>query len=151
MILGVKIGRRLTAIAGLEGELFTFRDSRYAIKRRDVQVEAFEQYVRRVLDQVRPIAVYYYAPTAPETLAGDLVRRLELQAARTGIAVRPLTRADVFGSFGLLPLRTRRELREVMTAIWPELATAVIGRQEALAEAGAAALIGELQQIWPSV
>lgn len=151
MTLGIKIGRRLTAIAGLDGERFAFRDSRYAIKRREVQIEAFTQYIARVIEQVRPTAVYFYAPTAPETLASELARTLEAQAAKAGIPVRSLSRADVFGSFGVLPLRTRRELREVITAIWPELATALISRQEALAEAAAAALIGELQQVWPSV
>lgn len=152
MILGLKIGRRLTAVAALGEEQFLFRDSRYAVKRRDVQLAAFSQYIQQVLEQVKPAAIYFYAPSiSSESLADALVKQLVELAGQRGIPVRPLDRLDIFGSFGIAPIRTRHDLVGTMSTIWPDLTTAPVGRQPALAEAGAAALVGNLHQTWPPV
>lgn len=152
MILGFKIGRRLTGVVGFDDERVAFHDSRYAIKRPEAQVSSFEHYVARVLNQLTPRAIYYYAPTSGQnTLAESMVRRLTDQAGKAGVSIRPLTKLEVFGSFGVLPPGTRRQLREIVSAIWPELGAANPHRQEALAEAAATALVGDLAQAWPPV
>jgi hypothetical protein len=151
MIVGIKIGRRLTGVVGLTDEQFVFSDTRYAVRRREAQLLAFDTYIRHLLNQLQPVAIFYYAPSGPDTLADALRHRLTELSGQAGIPIRPLSRMDVFGSFGLIPPKTRSELRQVMSAIWPELTTSMVGRQDALAEAGAAALIGQLRHSWPQV
>ena len=153
MILGFKLGRRLLAAVGLDAEQFGFVDSRY-VGRRQTLTETASAYFHRVIDQARPSVIYVYAPTAPdepESLTKALVGVLETEAGRVGVPVKELERADLFGSFGLVALRTRPQLFDVMSAIWPALSEAKKERQLILAEAGAAALVGDIRQRWPPV
>jgi hypothetical protein len=149
MTLGLKLGRRLVGAVALDDETVTFHDSRFVRARRDQPGTALSTYVGRVLDQVRPSVVYMYAPVGVGTVTAELVGALEREAARRGIPVKPLTRTDVLGSFGLRLLRTRAELREVIGVIWPALAEVKRHRQDTVAEAAAAALVGDISQEWP--
>jgi hypothetical protein len=149
MILGLKLGRRLMAAAALDDEQFVWQDSRFAPSRRSAMASGLTRYFSQLLTQVKPEAIYYYAPTGPNTLTEDLIKLLVTTAGESGIPVKPLSRLDVFGSFGLLPLRTRRELRDALQPLWPVLSDGPVPRQVALAEAAAAALVGDLQQAWP--
>src|SRR5689334_883627 len=145
MILGLKLGRRLMAACGLEDEQFAFHDSRF-VPRSVAPNPALARYFRQVIAQVRPTAIYYYAPTGQQTLTEALVNVLVTTAGEMGIPAKPLSKSDVFGSFGVLPLRTRRELREHLQHLWPVLAQGKVHRQVALAEAATAALVGDLRQ-----
>lgn len=151
MILGLKLGRRLLGAAAFDQEQFTFADSRYVGTRRTVP-ETTAAYFRRLIEQTRPLVICYYAPTtpdAPESLTDEVVRLLEKEAALARIPVKGLTRSDIFGSFGLVALKTREALLEVMVQLWPDLSDVKPRRQSAVAEAAVAALVGELRQKWP--
>jgi hypothetical protein len=151
MILGLKFDRRLIAAAGLNGEQFVFGDSRFVPSRQAALSTAISRYLRNVLDQVKPVAIYYYAPPQSGTFTAELVTILEHEAAHVGVPVKSLSHTDVFGSFGVLPLRTRRALRAHLEAFWPALTEGKPSRQLVLAEAAAVALVGDLRQAWPPV
>lgn len=151
MILGLKLGRRLVAAVALNDDRFVFQDSRYVRSPRTALEPVFERYLRHVFEQVKPAAVYYYAPIAAKTVTELLIKQLTAVSGAFGIPVKPLTRLEVFGSFGVLPIRTRHELCEQITAFWPALREAKVQRQEVLAEAAATALVGDLHQGWPPV
>jgi hypothetical protein len=151
MILGLKFDRRLVAAAGLEGEQFVFGDSRFVPSRQAGLSAAMSRYLRQVLEQVKPAAIYYYAPQESGAFTTELVTILEREAANLGVPAKPLSKTDVFGSFGVLPLRTRRDLRALLEAFWPALTEGKPSRQVVLAEAAAVALVGDLHQAWPPV
>lgn len=151
MILGLKFDRRLTAAVGLEGEQVVFADSRFVPVRQAGVSTGMSRYLRHVLNQVRPSAIFYFAPHDSGPFTTELVRILEREAADLGVPAKPLSRADVFGSFGVLPVRTRRELRTLLEAFWPALTEAKPARQLVMAEAAAVALVGDLHQGWPPV
>jgi len=149
MILGLKLGRRLMAACALDDERFTFHDSRFVTLRKVTPVPGLTRYFQQLITQVKPVAIYYYAPTGQQTLTEDLVKLLITTAGEMGIPAKPLSKSDVFGSFGVLPLLTRRELREHLQHLWPVLSQGKMHRQVALAEAAAAAMVGDLRQAWP--
>ena len=107
MTLGIRLGRRLMAVAAMANERFEFHDSRFVPSRKASLATGVSGYFRRVFNQAAPTVVYYFAPTGANTVTDGLIRLLEVEAAAHGIAVKRLTRSDVFDSFGVAPLRTR--------------------------------------------
>ena len=150
MTLGIKLGRRLVAAAAVDGEAIVFHDSRYAPRPPQV-ASGFSRYVSQLLEQVKPTLILCYAPGADEGLTRQLLSIVESEAAARGIPCRRSSRADVFGAFGVVPLRTRHQLKELLLSVWPALASGKSGRQAALAEAAATALVGDIQRQWPPV
>ena len=151
MTLGIRLGRRLMAVAAFKNDRFEYHDSRFVPSRKNALASAVSGYFRRVFEQTAPTVVYYFAPTGPSTLTDGLIQLLETEAAAYGIAAKRLTRSDVFDSFGPAPLRTRQDLRIQMQHLWPALRVATDARQLVLAEAAAVAMVGDLYQEWPPV
>ena len=149
MILGLKLGRRLLAAAGLEDEAFVYHDCRYVSSRKATLDSTVTKYFARLFDQLTPTAVYYYAPTGSGTVTEQLVARLEQAGGEAGVPVRRLTKADLFTGASVIPIRTRRELREQLSDLWPLLAEGKLTRQATLAEAAAGALAGDTRQALP--
>ena len=149
MILGLKLGRRLMAAAGLEDDAFVFHECRYVSSRKATFDASMSKYFARLCEQLTPAAVYYYAPTGPGTVTEQLIERLEQTAGQAGIPVKRLTKTDLFTSVGVAPVRTRRELREQLADLWPVLAEGKLTRQTTLAEAAAGALVGDARQAQP--
>lgn len=147
--LGLRLGRRLVAAVGLEDEQFVFNDSRYVAARKGTLNAGTTRYFGQLLDQLKPAAVYYYAPTGQRTITEQLAVGLEQSAVQAGISAHRLTKADLFGSVSGTPIRTRRELREQLTDLWPVLSEVKVHRQAALAEASASALVGNFRQELP--
>ena len=149
MILGLRLGRRLMAAAALDNDAFVFHDCRYVPPRKPTFDASMSKYFARLCDQLTPTAVYYYAPTGPGTVTEQLVARLEQTAGQAGIPVKRLTKSDLFTSVSVEPVRTRRELREQLSDLWPVLAEGKLNRQATLAEAAAGALVGDARQGLP--
>jgi hypothetical protein len=149
VMLGLKLGRRLTAAAAFSDEMFVFHDVRSVSSRADTLDAGITRYLQTLLEQLKPAHVYYYAPTSTQTTTGRLVLLVEQAAANHGIPARRLAKSDVFGSAGARPARTRRELRDQLQHLWPTLSEGKFIRQAVLAEAAAAALVGELRDEWP--
>jgi hypothetical protein len=146
MILGLKLGRRLMAAAAIEDDAFVFHDCRYVSSRKTTLETSISKYFARLCEQLTPAAVYYYAPTQPGTITSQLVEKLEETARQAGIPVKRLTKADLFTGVGVTPVRTRRELREQLSDLWPVITQGRVERQANLAEAAAGALIGDARQ-----
>lgn len=143
-ILGIKLGRRLIATVGLRDEEFVFGDQRFVTSRPQSFESAMTRYFDTVLDQLRPDLIFYYVPAPSGTVAARLIGILESVAARQQLSARPLAKTDVFDNFGVLPLRTRRELREYLAAFWSTLTDGKVASQWVLAEAASAAMNGEV-------
>lgn len=151
MTLGFKLGRRLIAAVAIENEQVAFSDSRFVASRRDTLSRGIPRYFDQVLQQLHPSAVFYYAPTNRHTLTEELVDLLRQAASRAHVDVVPLQKRDLVHSFGATPIRTRKELRECIAPFVPQLSEGKTHRQIAVAEAAAAALVGELRCALPEV
>ena len=151
MIVGLKLGRRLMAVAALEDERFVFQDTRFVASRKSALQSGITRYFSQVFEQLKPTAIYYYAPTGPNTITEALVTLLDTQAGQMGIPAKRLSKPDLFDHFGLLPFRTRRELRDHLQHLWPVLSEGKAHRQLVLAEAAAAACVGDFRQELPPV
>lgn len=148
-VLGLKLGRRLVGAAALADETFVFHDLRYVSSRRDRWESAMTRYFQTLLEQIKPAYVCYYAPTTLQTTTNRLVLLLEQTAGEAGVAAHRLTKSELLDHFAFTPIRTRGQLRERLQALWPVLAEGKVGRQAVLAEAAAAALMGELRHELP--
>jgi hypothetical protein len=145
-ILGFKLGRRLIAAAALADEQFVFSDQHYVTPRPASRDANMARYFERLLDQVKPALVFYYTPATARGTTKQLVTLLEQAAAARGIPVRGLTKSELMDHFGFTPVRTRRELRELLAHLWPVLEDGKDIRHAVLAEAAAAAMNGEVQR-----
>jgi hypothetical protein len=149
MILGVKLDRRLVAAIGLNGEEFVFQDSRFVPSRKDALAGSMARYLGRLCEQTKPDAVFFYLPNDAGRVAKQLVALLESAAVAAGTWAQPLSRSDVFGSFGLVPVPSRQHLFHLIAKIWPPLLEGKTHRQLALAEAVAVTLVGDFRHSWP--
>jgi hypothetical protein len=149
MILAFKLSRRLLASVGFRGEEFCLADTRYIGPRSTFT--RLSPYFRRLIEQAQPKAIFIYAPGPTGSAVDELLKVLEAEAAGMGILIRRLTKQDIYSAFGLLPLRTRQEMFAVMQQIWPAMPVAEGERGTPLAEAAAAALVGDLRDAWPTL
>ena len=149
MILGFRLGRRVMAAAGIEGEDVSFLDSRFVDSKKTVDGNGAPRYFAQLLDQLQPVAIYFYAPTTAETVTARLASILEEVATQAHVGAYRLTKSDVFGSFGVEPIRSRREMRDEMTGLAPALAAINNARRDSVAEAIASALVGEVRHELP--
>jgi hypothetical protein len=143
-ILGLKLGRRLTAAVAFGDERIVFHDSRYVPGRRDLRERSLVRYLVQLLAQLEPAHLFYYAPTSNASTTDYLVGLVESVASQRGVPITRLSRADVFDHVGLTPLRTRRELYEHLQLLWNGLDEIVAARRLAFAEAATCAFVGDL-------
>jgi hypothetical protein len=144
MILGLKLGRRLLAAVAFNDEETILCDSRFVPSRKEDLDRVFAKYFDQLIAQVKPVEVFYYAPTGPQTLTERLVHVLSAAVNRVGLPASRVTKQDLMFSFGLPPLRMRRELRECVSPFVPQVSENKTARQVVIAEAAATALVGEL-------
>lgn len=144
-ILGLKLGRRLTAAVAFSDERVVFHDSRYVPGRRDLRERSVVRYLVQLLAQLEPAHIFYYAPTTSSSTTDYLVGLVESIASQRGVPITRLARTDLFDSVGFAPLRTRRELCEHLQLLWSELGEIIPARRLAFAEAATCAFVGDLK------
>jgi len=142
-ILGLKLGRRLMAAAVLQDEAFILGDQRYVTSRPASFDRSLTRYLETLLEQVKPSVLYYYAPDSQSPVTARLIALLDQVAGTHGIPARRLTKPELLINFGVIPIRSRRQLREVLQHLWDRLQGTSV-REAVLAEAAAAALVGEV-------
>ena len=146
MILGLKLGRRLVAAVAFDDEEAILCDSRFVPSGTEDLERVVARYFDQVISQVKPIEVFYYAPTSAQTVTERLVDVLTAAVARVGLTATRVTKEDLIASFGIPPLRTRRELRECISTFFSQVGENKAARQVVIAEAAATALVGELRR-----
>lgn len=143
MMLGFRLGRRLIAAVAVQGEEVAFHDCRFVSSRRDTLERAMREYFAKLLDQLSPVHIYYYAPTTIKGATDRLVNLLAEEAFARNIPIKPVGKAALFDGCALPVGAKRRHLREMVDGLWPILSEGPVDRQLAYAEALVAALVGE--------
>jgi hypothetical protein len=149
-ILGIRISRRVLAVVVVVDEGIAFHDARYVTARRASVDAAMRRYFQRLLEQLTPTAIYYYAPTTTQTLTKCLIDLLAQTASHLMIPVHSLPKVDVFGALGITKPRTRRELQDRLQELWPALTEASPAHRVSLSEAAVSALLGDIRQVLPA-
>ena len=143
-ILSVRLNRRAIGAVVLTDDALTLMDGRHLTSQRERAVPTAVRYIDRLLDQSGAGAVVIDAPASVE---GSTTTRLRdgIVGLLTSRGVMPLlmTKAEILAAYGLSPVRTRNQVREIVTGFWPELAR-IAGRVKPYAaDAAAAALYAE--------
>lgn len=143
-ILSLRVNRRAIGAAVLSGESLTLADGRHLTSARDRAVPAAVRYVTRLLEQSGASAVVVDAPAATEgTATQQLLDAITAVLSSRGLTSLIVAKADVMTAYGLSPVPTRGQVRDVVSNFWPTLAT-ITGRVKPYAaDAAAAALYAE--------
>ena len=143
-ILSVRLNRRAIGAVVLTDETLTMTDGRHLTSERERAVPTAVRYIDRLLEQSGATAVVVDAPSPVE---GTITKRLldgiiSLLSSR-GVMPLLITKADILAAYGLSPVRTRSQVREIVSGFWPELGN-ISGRVKPYAaDAAAAALYAE--------
>lgn len=143
MIVGIRLSRRLIAVVGLDDEVVTFHESRFVPSNAEIRERTTRAYFQKILEQLQPTRICYYAPTSEATAADQLTKLLAAVAASLLIATEPLSKDAVFGSCALDGKARRSHLHDVASNIWSGLPSMAVDRQLALSEAFICALVGD--------
>lgn len=142
-MLGFRLGRRLIAAVAVQGEEVTFHDCRFVSSKHDTLERAMRNYFSKILNQLSPAHIYYYAPTTIPGATDRLISLLAEEASTRNIPIKPVGKAALFNGCALPRGAKRRHLKEMVDGLWPILAEGPVDRQLAYAEALVAALVGE--------
>jgi len=143
MMLGLRLGRRLMAAVAVDDEQVVFYDCRFVSSRRDTLERAMRDYFSKILDQLSPALICYYAPTTAKTATDRVAILLEEQAVARSIPMIRTDRPTLLQACGLPPLATRQALTDRVRDLWPVLSEGRLDRQLVCAEALVSALVGE--------
>jgi hypothetical protein len=143
-ILSVRINRRAIGAAVLSGDALTLADGRHLTSARHRAVPAATRYITRLLEQSGALTVVVDAPTPLKgTTTQHLLDAITDLLASRGVTPLVVAKADVMAAYGLSPVPTRGQVRDVVINFWPDLST-ITGRiQPYAADAAAAALYAE--------
>jgi hypothetical protein len=143
-ILSLRLNRRAIGAAVLADESLTLADGRHLTSNRDRAVVAAIRYVNQLLQQSSAGAVVVDAPHTTEgTTTSHVLREILALLSMRGFVPLLAGKADILSAYGLTPVRTRREVREIAASFWPDL-TRISGPVKPYAtDAAAAALFAE--------
>lgn len=121
-VLAIRVERRAVACAFFHGDHLEYSDVRQLSSNREKALGATDRFINWLLDTF-PVESVVIEPTPPgheiqrqaltEVVKQSLVERL--------LPIREIPRLELFEAYGLPPLRSRHELRSVITVIWPIL------------------------------
>ena len=144
-ILCIRVSRRALGAAIVKADGLTLSDGRHLPSAPTRAIEAAARYVTRL---IRPsvTAVVVDAPRRGVSPTTDAVLdRVTALCADHHLPPLFLNKADVLAAYGVAPLHTRREVRELVLGYWPELAHVRGHVRHHAMDAAAAALYGECQ------
>src|SRR5882672_325957 len=120
-ILSLRLNRRAIGAAVLADESLVFADGRHLTSERERAVPAAIRYVNRLLEQSGASAVVVDAPvTAEGTTSSHVLREIVALISSRGLLPLVTGKADILSAYGLTPIRTRREIREIVASFWPD-------------------------------
>jgi hypothetical protein len=119
--LVLRLNRRAIGAVVLKDEDLTFFDGRHLASDRGRAVAAADRYVTRLLDLTKPTDVLVEAPTEPASTTASILETVFRAAEAAGVRAQIVGTADILHSFGVPALRTRGQLRQIVSEFWPQL------------------------------
>jgi len=143
-ILTLRLNRRAIGVAALDGESLRMADGRHLTSRRDKTVLAAHRFIYRLLVDTAPSLVVVDAPaTGDGQVTAAILDDIRQTVTNLGIEVLAVRKSELLDAYGLHPVRSRGDVREIVRSFWPELSN-IRGKVEPYAvDAAAAALYAE--------
>jgi len=142
-ILTLRISRRAIGAAVLNGDALTLLDGRHLTSRRDRAAMAAIRYLRRVLDLAKPDGVVIDVPRSPSVDSDRITSAIATTLHERQIHPLVVGKSDILGAYGVHPVRSREQLRQVAQSFWPELQKLTGRVQPYVVDAAIAALYAE--------
>lgn len=143
-LLTIRVNRRAIAAAQLTDESLTFATGCHLSSRSERAIAAAIRFLEHSVDALRPSLVALDAPQRPAGSISDLIiKSIEEFAASRGLQVVPVAKPLMLAAYGLVGLRNRQELRQLVEQFWPELGFVKGQVQPFVVDAAAAALYAE--------
>ena len=120
-ILALRFTRRAIGAAAITGGDMSLLDGRFLSPRPERTIPSALRYVEKLLDLVRPSVVAIDAPAVADTRGAALITEVTGLLERRKVAILRLERHDLLAAFGVTRLHDRRELRELVRILWPDL------------------------------
>jgi hypothetical protein len=146
-ILTLRITRRAIGAACLKNGEFSLLDGRHLNSTPDRTIPAARRYLDKLIQLTGPTRVVIDAPgrDEPSTVTARLLEAAtELFVAR-GLPVLAVTRLDVLTAFGITRVVDRREIRDLVRILWPDIVRVTGKVQPYVADATAAAAYAECE------
>ena len=143
-LLTLRLSRRAIAAAQVLDENLTLALGQHLTSKADRAVSAVTRFLGRVTDATNPILVVI---DCSQRRAGTVIDRIALAIEELlknrGLPYLYVVKPELLSAYGVPGLRSRRELRELVFAFWPELSH-IVGRvQPYVVDAAAAALYAD--------
>jgi hypothetical protein len=146
-LLTIRINRRAIAGVVLENESVAVADGRHLSSRIDRAVPTALKYVNRLIELASPSALVIDAPTVESV--GTTRRILDALDQLSRDRHLPLIRIrlpEILNAYGNPALETREELREIVSAFWPEVDRSRGTIRHLVIDAAAAALFADCRR-----
>jgi hypothetical protein len=144
-ILSLRVSRRAIGVAVLRSDGLALSDGRHLPSVASRAVAATTRYVERLMKSSL-IAVVLDAPRRGVSAATDAVLDSIIAILRSrGLSPLLVEKAEVLAAYGVSPLRTRGEVRQLVLDYWPDLQRVRGEIQRYTVDAAAAALYAECQ------
>ncbi len=121
-LVSIRVERRAVAVAIFNGDHLEYTDSRQLSSIQDRALASAVGFIQWILERFPVDSVALEA-----IVNGHEIQRRVLDAAIQGILrermlpIWEVPRPELLGGYGYPPLKSRRELRDIATSIWPVL------------------------------
>lgn len=122
-LLSIRVERRAITTAVLDGTRLHYLQTRQLVSDRERAVTSAYGFINRMVRQFEPLsAALEITPNGDEIQRAALNRAAVSVLREAGLPVWEIEKRTLFDAFGHPALRSRKELRQVICSIWPELA-----------------------------
>lgn len=120
-VAGIRIERRAVGVAVLRGDHLVHADARQLSTTADKAISTAVGFVTRLLEKLRCQSVVFECSPSPEEVQRHQIQQAVSQALAARAAIVELPMVDALASFGYPPTRFRRDVRTVISEIYPSL------------------------------
>lgn len=150
-ILALRINRRAMGVVVLDRDELVLSDGRYLPSTRQRALNSLRRWLSYWLERFNDVDVVLDTsiPLAGTSM-NAIVEELSALFSRRRIAPVELAKPEILSAYGLRPLRTRQEVRQVVSEFWPQLPQMSHRVKPYVIDAAAAALLAQCRlQISP--
>jgi hypothetical protein len=143
-ILALRINRRAIGVAVLTGDELTLTDGRHLPSTSHRAINSSRRWLSYWLERIGDADIVLDTPTLlTGTTMSAVVDDLSRLLSERHIVPISLTKADVLAAYGLRPVRSRQEVRQIVSEFWPRLPQTAGRVRPYVMDAAAAALLAE--------
>lgn len=143
-VLTLRFTRRAIGAAAIRNGEMSLLDGRFLSPRSDRMIPSALRYIEKLIQLTSPTTVVIDSPGHDEsTIAARLSHETQQFLLSRQIPVMTVDRAEILSAFGVRRVIDRRQLRELLDILWPELKGITGKVKPYVADAAAASMYAE--------